>query len=74
MNRGGHGVASGLVVDEVTARGFELVKVIDDWPGRGPLASYCAVFRKPRAADALPSGATMTRHYTGIRAGPSDLH
>ena len=48
-NRNGHGVAAGLVVDEVTASGFELVKVIDDWPGRGPLESYCAVFRKTRA-------------------------
>ena len=48
-NRSGHGVKSELVVDEVTATGFELVKVIDDWPGRGPLESYCAVFRKPRA-------------------------
>jgi SAM-dependent methyltransferase len=46
-NRSGHGVAVDLVVKEVTASGFELVKVIDDWPGRGPLASYCAVFRKP---------------------------
>jgi SAM-dependent methyltransferase len=51
-NRNGHGVAAGLVVDEVTASGFELVKVIDDWPGRGPLESYCAIFRKPQAADA----------------------
>ena len=45
-NRNGHGVVAGLVVDEVTASGFELVKVIDDWPGRGPLGSYCAVFRR----------------------------
>lgn len=45
-NRHGHGVAAGLVVDEVTASGFELVTVIDDWPGRGPLESYCAVFVK----------------------------
>lgn len=51
-NRKGHGVAAGLVVDEVTASGFALVNVIDDWPGRGPLESYCAVFRKARAADA----------------------
>jgi SAM-dependent methyltransferase len=48
-NRGGHGITAGLVVKEVTASGFELVRVIDDWPGRGPLASYCAVFRKPPA-------------------------
>jgi SAM-dependent methyltransferase len=46
-NRRGHGVAAHLVVAEVTASGFELVQVIDDWPGRSPLASYCAVFRKP---------------------------
>jgi SAM-dependent methyltransferase len=48
-NRTGHGVAAGLVVEEVTARGFTLVKVIEDWPGRGPLKSYCAIFRKPEA-------------------------
>jgi SAM-dependent methyltransferase len=47
-NRNGHGVAVRLVVEEVTARGFELVRVIDDWPGRGPFKNYCAVFRKPR--------------------------
>lgn len=48
QNRRGHGIAAHLVVDEVTASGFELVKVMEDWPGRGPLASYCIVFRKPR--------------------------
>ena len=46
-NRTGHGVAAGVLVQEVTAGGFTLVKVIEDWPGRGPLKSYCAVFRKP---------------------------
>jgi SAM-dependent methyltransferase len=50
-NRNGHGVVAGLVVDEVTAGGFELVKIIDDWPGRGPLESYCAIFRKARAGE-----------------------
>ena len=45
-NRNGHGVTADIVVDEVTASGFELVQVIDDWPGRGLLASYCVVFRK----------------------------
>jgi protein-S-isoprenylcysteine O-methyltransferase Ste14/SAM-dependent methyltransferase len=50
-NRKGHGVAAALVVDEVTASGFALVKVIDDWPGRGPLKSYCAVFHKARGRD-----------------------
>jgi SAM-dependent methyltransferase len=48
-NRTGHGVDAGLVVEEVVARGFKFVKVIDDWPGRGPLKSYCAIFRKPEA-------------------------
>jgi SAM-dependent methyltransferase len=48
-NRTGHGVAASLVVEEVTAGGFTLVKVIEDWPGRGPLKSYCAIFRKPEA-------------------------
>ena len=47
INRNGHGVAAGLVVAEVTSSGFELVKIIDDWPGRGPLKSYCAVFLRP---------------------------
>jgi SAM-dependent methyltransferase len=45
--RTGHGVAASLVVEDVTASGFRLVNVIEDWPGRGPLKSYCAVFRKP---------------------------
>ena len=48
QNRGGHGIATQLVIEEVTESGFELVQVIEDWPGRGPLASYCVVFRKPR--------------------------
>ena len=66
-NRNGHGVAARLVVDEVTASGFALVKVIDDWPGRGPLENYCAVFRKPEAADASrapdgkPNSARLSR-------------
>lgn len=46
-NRRGHGVEARLVTEEVVASGFEPVQIIDDWPGRGPLGSYCAVFRKP---------------------------
>lgn len=45
-NRNGHGVTADIVVGEVTADGFELVRLFEDWPGRGPLGSYCAVFRK----------------------------
>lgn len=46
-SRGGHGIDARLVTDEVGSSGFELVQVIEDWPGRWPLASYCVVFRKP---------------------------
>jgi len=46
--RGELGVPSQAVLAEVTGGGFELVRLVEDWPGRGPLGSYCAVFRKPR--------------------------
>jgi len=45
--RGSLGVPARAVISEVVASGFELVQFIDDWPGRGPLGSYCVVFRKP---------------------------
>jgi SAM-dependent methyltransferase len=45
-NRKGHGVTAEIVVGEVTASGFDFVQLRHHWPGRGPLASYCAVFRK----------------------------
>jgi predicted methyltransferase len=44
-----HGVDPRRVTEEVVASGFRLVDVIEDWPGRGPLGSYCAVFSKARA-------------------------
>jgi SAM-dependent methyltransferase len=43
-----HGVDPRKVTDEAVASGFQLVQVIEDWPGRGPLASFCAVFSKLR--------------------------
>jgi SAM-dependent methyltransferase len=46
-HRGSLGISAQVVVDEVTRSGFELLQLIDDWPGRGPFASYCAIFRKP---------------------------
>ena len=46
-SRGSLGVPAQAVIGEVTASGFERLRVIDDWPGRGPLGSYCVVFRKP---------------------------
>jgi len=48
LGRGEVGVPAKIVTGEVTSRGFELLRVIDDWPGRGPLGSYCVLFRKPR--------------------------
>jgi ubiquinone/menaquinone biosynthesis C-methylase UbiE len=48
LGRGTSGVPATAVVGEVTGSGFELARLIDDWPGRGPLENYCAVFRKPR--------------------------
>jgi ubiquinone/menaquinone biosynthesis C-methylase UbiE len=47
FGRGSFGVPAKTVISEVTGGGFELVRLIDDWPGRGPLASYCVVLRKP---------------------------
>ena len=46
-SRGELGVAAKDVINEATRAGFELLRLLDDWPGRGPLESYCAVFRKP---------------------------
>jgi ubiquinone/menaquinone biosynthesis C-methylase UbiE len=48
-SRGSLGVPAKAVIDEVTASGFEPLRLIDDWPGRGPLSTYCALFRKPLA-------------------------
>jgi ubiquinone/menaquinone biosynthesis C-methylase UbiE len=47
LSRGQFGVPAKIVISEVMSSGFELLRLIDDWPGRGPLASYCVVFRKP---------------------------
>ena len=47
FSRGSFGVPAKTVIDEVTSRGFELLALVDDWPGRGPLGSYCVVFRRP---------------------------
>ena len=46
FSRGSFGVPAKTVISEVTGRGFELLRLIDDWPGRGPLESYCVVFHK----------------------------
>jgi SAM-dependent methyltransferase len=41
------GIAPQVVINEVTASGFEMRQLHTDWPGRGPLESYCVLFRKP---------------------------
>jgi ubiquinone/menaquinone biosynthesis C-methylase UbiE len=48
LGRGRLGVPTEIVISEVMNSGFGLLRRIDDWPGRGPLASYCVVFRKPQ--------------------------
>lgn len=52
-SRGSLGVPAKAVISEVTATGFELLRLNEDWPGRGPLKSYCVVFRKPLADPAI---------------------
>jgi len=47
LSRGQFGVPAKIVAGEVTSSGFERLRVIEDWPGRGPLESYCVLFRKP---------------------------
>jgi ubiquinone/menaquinone biosynthesis C-methylase UbiE len=42
-NRGGHGIPQKVLIDELTAAGFKVDVIPNDWPGRG----YCVVFRKP---------------------------
>jgi inosine-uridine nucleoside N-ribohydrolase len=56
FSRGSAGVPAQEVVDEVTASGFHLLRLSQDWPGRGPLGSYCALFRKPapHAGETVP--------------------
>jgi len=42
-NRGGHGIPEKILVEEMTAAGFEVEKKVEDWPED----SYCVVFRRP---------------------------
>jgi predicted methyltransferase len=42
-NRGGHGMPTKLLVDELTAAGFQVLTTPTDWPA----PDYCLVFRKP---------------------------
>ena len=48
-NRGGHGVPQEILIDELTAAGFQVAIVCNDWPNRDAFHHiYCAVFRRPR--------------------------
>ena len=42
-NRGGHGMPKQLLVDELSAAGFQALTTPTDWSG----VDYCVVFRKP---------------------------
>ena len=41
-NRGGHGIAQKLVIEELSAAGFEVEKIVNDWPDD----SYCVLLVK----------------------------
>jgi ubiquinone/menaquinone biosynthesis C-methylase UbiE len=41
-NRGGHGIPEKVVIEELTAAGLQVEKVVEDWPGD----SYCVLFVK----------------------------
>jgi len=42
-NRGGHGMPRQLLIDELSAAGFQPLTTPTDWPSE----NYCVVFRKP---------------------------
>lgn len=44
-NRIGHGVPEKIVIEELTATGFQVVKTFEEWPDK----HYCVIFRKPGA-------------------------
>jgi predicted methyltransferase len=46
-NRGGHGMPKQLLIDELTAAGFQMLTTPSDWPSK----DYCVVFRKPAGRD-----------------------
>jgi ubiquinone/menaquinone biosynthesis C-methylase UbiE len=50
-NRGGHGIPQKIMVDELTAAGFRVERIIDHWSGNGPGNGlghdYCVIFIKP---------------------------
>lgn len=50
QNRGGHGVPQRILIHEVTAAGFRVETVSNDWPSRDAYhLMYCVIFSKPRS-------------------------
>ncbi|HLH08763.1 MAG TPA: methyltransferase domain-containing protein [Terriglobales bacterium] len=45
-NRGGHGIPSAILAEELEQVGFEQVRSIANWPGR----KFCLLFQKPIAS------------------------
>jgi ubiquinone/menaquinone biosynthesis C-methylase UbiE len=41
-NRGGHGIPQKIVIEELSAAGLQVEKIVDDWPEE----SYCVLFVK----------------------------
>jgi hypothetical protein len=41
-NRGGHGIPEKIVIEELTAAGLQVEKIVEDWPE----GSYCVLFVK----------------------------
>ena len=41
-NRGGHGIPQKIVIEELTAAGLQMEKVVNDWPDN----DYCVLFVK----------------------------
>src|SRR5437016_1392853 len=39
-NRGGHGIPQKIVIEELSAAGLQVEKIVDDWPED----SYCVLF------------------------------
>ena len=46
-SHGGHGIPQQVLIEELTAAGFQVEVIPTDWLGR----SYCVIFRKPSASD-----------------------
>jgi SAM-dependent methyltransferase len=47
-NRGGHGIPQKILISELTAAGFEVEAITNEWPSRDEFHQiYCIVFRKP---------------------------